>query len=105
MENGKIITGIGLFVITTYTIKELLKFYDVNIASIGIYISFYLFMGFSIYILQNPFKLTNMFNQSQETTTSIITDTIPTPSAPAQEPSILPLNSSIPSSSNQEIQL
>ncbi len=49
------ITGIGLTIIVGYCIIQILKFYGVDISEFGIYLSFYLFLFLSVFILPNSY--------------------------------------------------
>jgi hypothetical protein len=51
MLNGFSIANIGITVILVYTIIQILQFYDVGINIYGSYISFYIFLYLSTFIL------------------------------------------------------
>ena len=50
-----LITGIGLTLIIGYCIIQILKFYGMDISELGIYLSFYLFLFLSVFILPNTY--------------------------------------------------
>ena len=50
-----LITGIGLTLIIGYCIIQILKFYGMDISDLGIYLSFYLFLFLSVFILPNSY--------------------------------------------------
>jgi len=50
-----LITGIGLTLILGYCVIQILKFYGLDISELGIYLSFYLFLFLSVFILPNTY--------------------------------------------------
>ena len=50
-----LITGIGLTLIIGYCVIQILKFYGMDISDLGIYLSFYLFLFLSVFILPNSY--------------------------------------------------
>ena len=50
-----LITGIGLTLIIGYCVIQILKFYGMDISELGIYLSFYLFLFLSVFILPNSY--------------------------------------------------
>ncbi len=50
-----LITGIGLTLILGYCVIQILKFYGMDISELGIYLSFYLFLFLSVFILPNTY--------------------------------------------------
>lgn len=50
-----LITGIGLTLIIGYCVIQILKFYGMDISELGIYLSFYLFLFLSVFILPNTY--------------------------------------------------
>jgi hypothetical protein len=49
------ITGVGLTIIVGYCIIQILKFYGIDVSEFGIYLSFYLFLFLSVFILPNSY--------------------------------------------------
>lgn len=55
MVDSSVITGIGLTIIVGYCVIQILKFYGVDVSEFGIYLSFYLFLFLSVFILPNNY--------------------------------------------------
>jgi hypothetical protein len=56
MSSGSIITGLGLALLFIYGFTKILEFYGVGINVYGSYISFYLFLLISMYILPTEYS-------------------------------------------------
>lgn len=53
MKNLNIITSLGLFLVITFSLIQILSFYGVSVNIFGSYLFFYLFLLLCIYFLSN----------------------------------------------------
>lgn len=55
MSASSIITGIGIAIILTYSIVKILDFYGINIKQFGTYLSFYVFILITLFVLPRQY--------------------------------------------------
>ena len=55
MSASSIITGLGIAVILTYSIVKILDFYGINVNQFGTYLSFYVFILISLFVLPRQY--------------------------------------------------
>ena len=54
--NASIITALGLGLLISYSVVQLLKFYGVGIESYGFYLAFYMFLLVSAFVLPQAYS-------------------------------------------------
>ena len=55
MSASSIITGLGIAVILTYSIVKILEFYGINVNQFGTYLSFYVFILITLFVLPRQY--------------------------------------------------
>jgi hypothetical protein len=55
MSTSSIITGIGIAIILTYSIVKILDFYGINIKQFETYLSFYVFILITLFVLPRQY--------------------------------------------------
>lgn len=55
MSASSIITGLGIAVILTYSIVKILDFYGINVNQFGTYLSFYVFILITLFVLPRQY--------------------------------------------------